>query len=144
MGKQRASAHSVRQGQDASRLEGNRQGQAHPRKAPRAVEAFKAFNARGTQNGLAQNNGGQVGKTALYEWRCEGLGVKSWTRRTVHEDLIRAAKAIAEAIDHDEARVMAFGGKKYILELRQYGQTLIHRYEIGGWLEYKYFAKRIE
>lgn len=144
MGKSRASTHSVRQEQDSNGLEGNRQGQAHPRKASGHMARKPLANARGAQNGLAQDTSGQVGKTACYEFRCEGLGISGWMRRVTAAEPFRAAMAIAEAIDHDEARIMAFGAKKFVLELRLYGQTRIHRYEIGGYPVYKYFAQRVE
>ena len=53
------------------------------------------------------------------------------------------ARKLAEAYDHDEARIMAFGGKSYTLELRLHGSKVVDKFEIGGFPIYKYHAKRV-
>lgn len=144
MGQQSAGTSEVRETEDDSgpkrhsqKQEGFRQASRHGKVKPSPASRFQAKR-------LETDTSGKVGETLLWEWKCDALGFQNWARRFGPAEGFIMAKLIAEAIDHDEARVMAFGGKKYELELRVSGRNgKPRKFEIGGYPIYKYTAYEV-
>lgn len=134
-------ARGVRNGKDANGPKQNREGKARRGKAYRHG-AQAAGQAHGGKPGkpLEAHISGQGSKTVLWEWRCAELNYPHWRRRFGPVNAQEFAKQQAEYIDHDEARVMAFGGKQYILELRRNANMAPLSFTISGFPIYKYRA----
>lgn len=142
MEKQSARAQSLRNGEDKSGPAPNSQVQARSSQTQRRMEKRKA-NAGRQNERMAAHLSRQGGKTVLWELRCKELDVTEWTQRLGSIEPWRMACAFAEALDHDAARIMAFGGKTYTLEMRIAGQSKILRMEISGFPIWKYVANRV-
>ncbi len=141
MVKQRASASTMRNGEDKGRFAVNSKGQAHISEASGNVAHKPQALARRAQQRLSTHYVGESQKTVLWELRCAELGLASWTRRIGPGDLYAMARVMAEALDHDLARIMAFGGKIYVLEMRVHGSERVTKVEICGFPVWKYSAK---
>lgn len=143
MGKQGSSAQTMRNREDKGGLKQNSQVQARSGQASRHLPTQRQTPALRAQQRLQAHHERQDSETALWEYRCAELGFAQWTKRIGPATGWNMARTLAEAIDHDEARIMAFGGKKYVLELRLHGSKAVTRYEIGGFPIYKYVAHRV-
>jgi hypothetical protein len=141
MAQSSASASEMRETEDDKRLASDSEKQAGIGQASRHSKGKQKAAPRLPPKRMEAQAIGKVGETLLWEWRCEQLGFNNWTRRLGPAEGFIMAKLLADAIDHDEARIMAFGGKKYELELRISGRNAkSRRFEIGGYPLYKYTA----
>lgn len=143
MAQQGTSARKVRTGQDGGGFARNRQGQARQGQARRNVARQQAPNAGRQGQQVEANNGGQVGATAIWEIKCAELDMPNWTRRIGPIEAHRTARMVADAADHDAARLLAFGGKRVRMQLRLLGKPQILEFEVSGYPVYKYQANRI-
>ena len=144
MVKSSASAPAMRDQQDKAGYQPNRQGQARDGQASRGMAGQASGHARRAQQRIQTHHERKDGQTtAMWEYRCAELGIDQWTRRIGPVNGWSMSRAMAEAIDHDEARIMGFGGKKFFLELRQFGSKSIERYQMSGFPVWKYVAERV-
>jgi hypothetical protein len=143
MGKQSASASPLRTGENKAGLARNSQGQARKRETSRRMEGQKAGYARGAQQRLETHYAGDVGKTQSWEVRAPELGVSDWERRAGPDEAWKMARYWAALIDCDKARIIAFGDKKFPVELRIPGSAEVLRFEVSGWAEWRYAANRV-
>lgn len=143
MVKQGSGAHEMRNREnEAGPLEHSKV-QAHQRKASGGMATQIQGNARRAQKRVEVHHAGQGSETMLWEYRCPELGFSNWTKRLGSINGWDMGRTLAANIDHDEARIIAFGCKKYTLELRRFGSTAIERYEISGFPVWKYVANRV-
>lgn len=143
MEQQGISARKMRTGQDSSGFARNRQGKARSGQARRNLARQQAPNAGRPAQQVETHNGGQVGATAIWEIKCAELDMPNWTRRIGPIEAHRTARIVADAADHDAARLIAFGGKRVKMQMRLLGKPQILEFEISGYPVYKYQANRI-
>lgn len=141
MDKSGAGASVMRVDENKGRFASNRKGEAGKGEASRGMEGKQKAHARRAQERLSAHHARGVEATCLWEIRCPELEMPSWTRRAGPVAAWAMARLTAEAIDHDLARVMAFGGKKYVLEMRPYGKEQVIRMRITGFPVWKYSAE---
>ena len=143
MAKSSPSASSLRNREDESGYQQNSEVQADSGQASRGL-AIKTPLARRAQKRLEAHFQRKGNETRMWEFRCAELGVSSWTRRIGPSMGWNMARSLAASIDQDEARVIAFGGKSYVMELRLHGSSRVERYEITGYPVWKYVANRLK
>jgi hypothetical protein len=143
MEQQGISSQEMRNGKDQSGFKTDRQKQAYRGKARGNMAQKSAPNA-GRQRRQMETANERAGDTALWQWRCPELGIAEWRRAIGPIDSVAMARRQAEFIDFDEARIMAFGGKKYLLELRRHNHPHILQFQIEGAPVYRYRAFRLD
>lgn len=145
MGQQGSSASNLRTGKDESGFKEYSKGKTDKPETSRGNTKAKAFNAYAGWKGkpLETHHVERVAKTIAWEVRCPELSPKSWEGRYGPEGAHAMARYMAEIIDHDEARVMGFGGKKITLELRTPGRDEIQVFELTGEPKFRYSANKV-
>ena len=144
MAKQSASAYIVREGENKPRLAAHREIETRSLETQGDVAQNTKSPSRIAQQRLEAHHARNNGATLLWEVRCPELGMPAWTRRIGSAEHWRMAREMAEALDHDAARVMGFGGKKFILQMRHFGKSHITQMEISGGPVWRYHAKMVD
>lgn len=141
MGKSGAGALELRNGKDEGGLKQDRQIKARGGEARRNVAQGKTAYAGRPRKPMETQDGWNGGKkTRGWLIRCAALGFAEWEPRELAWEPHDAARQFAAMVDHDEARIMSFGGKTFELEM-QAGHGPIHKIEIGGYPVYRYTAR---
>ncbi len=145
MGQQSASASSMRNSENQARFGQDRKGQAHKGEAQgrKAIKAPYAGRSLRQVEGKANRDWPQMGAPRDWEIRCAALGQDSWLGYRGPQDAWRMLRIFADAIDHDAARPLAFGGKKVIAEIREKGSETLEAFELTGSIRFEYQARKI-
>lgn len=143
MGQSGASASDLRGAENKNGFAQHSKGPANqPETARRGADQKPTYAGWRKQRLEAHYEGG-VGRTVSWEVRCPELNMMAWEVRSGPDDGWKMARHMAAIIDHDEARVIAFGGKKYTIELRIPGREAIEHYAMSGICEFRYSAHKI-
>ena len=143
MEQSRTGASDMREEEDKGGLAPDSKIKTNQRQTQGGAPSKSAPYARRARKRLEAHNAGDMGKTALWEVRCPELNEAEWRRHIGPAEAWRMARMRAEAMDHDAARFLAFGGKKVLLEMRLHGTQTILKFEILGYPIYKYVANRV-
>ncbi len=145
MGQQGASASSMRDSENQARFGKDRKGQAHKSEAQgrRAIKAPYAGRSVKQVEGKTNRDWLQMGAPRDWEIRCAALGQDCWLAYRGPQEAWRMLRIFADAIDHDAARPLAFGGKKVIAEIREKGSETLEAFELTGSIRFEYQARKI-
>lgn len=143
MAQSSASASNLRTGKNENGFAQHSKIQTNKPEIARREAGKKSAYARGQKQPLETHNAGRVAKTIAWDVRCPELSPKSWEVRYGPDDSYRMARYMAEIIDHDEARVMGFGAKKILLELRTPGRSEVQIFELTGEPKFRYAANKM-
>lgn len=139
-----ASTQKLRDPKDKGGPWQNRQNKADSGQTARRAQG-KAPDGRGQSKPLEMSpygNGAQMGASKDWEIRCPELGQPEWIGYRGPASDHAVMRIFADALDHDQARPIAFG-RKVEAEMREKGNENILRFEITGKFSFSYFAKRI-
>lgn len=143
MGQSGISASDLRNGKNEVGLANHSKIQTHKPEVARRKSEQKQVIARGAQQRVETHYAGTMGRTVSWEVRSTDLNMPNWVLRSGPDDAWKMARYIASIVDHDEARMIAFGGKKFTLELRIPGREAIEKFEVSGWPEWRYAANKV-
>ncbi len=145
MGQQSASASRVRDSENQARFGKDRKSQTHTSEAQGRKAGKAAYAGRPIRQmeGKANRDWNQMGTPRDWEIRCEALGQSEWQGYRGPQDAWRMLRIFADAIDHDAARPLAFGGKKVVAQIREKGSETLEAFELTGSTRFEYQARKL-